>query len=335
VHLLNEDRGRVLECIVARTILKCEIIQKRIRLVGLSATLPNYYDVADFLGVKEGLFAFDSSYRATPLTMKFFGISEKRPYDEYKKLENELVYEQVIKYLKKGKQILVFVHSRMETMNFAKELYRLAQENCEEDYFRYESDETGYIEFKENLQIKNNREYTKISNKTLQELIPYGLGFHNAGLLKKDRNIVEKLFKNRTIKVLVSTSTLAWGVNLPAYSVIIKGTQFYDASEGKKVDISILDILQMFGRAGRPQYDKKGVGIIFCPLSKLTHFVQTLKNQVNIESVLDKYLADALNAEIAIGNICSIEKLAKIDLLYSFNVRKKKRPKYQINRRIY
>ena len=132
--------------------------------------------------------------------MKFFGISEKRPYDDYKRLENELVYEQVIKYLKKGKQILVFVHSRMETMNFAKELYRLAQENGEEDYFRYESDETGYIEFKENLQIKNNREYTKVTNKTLQEIIPYGLGFHNAGLLRKDRTIVEKLFKNRTIQ---------------------------------------------------------------------------------------------------------------------------------------
>ena len=307
VHLLNEDRGRVLECIVARTTLKSELFQKRIRLVGLSATLPNYYDVADFLGVKEGLFAFDSSYRATPLTMKFFGISEKRPYDDYKKLENELVYDQVIKYLKKGKQILVFVHSRMETMNFAKELYRLAQTYGEEDYFRYESDETGYIEFKENLLIKKDREHTKVTNKTLQEIIPYGLGFHNAGLLRKDRTIVEKLFKNRTIKVLVSTSTLAWGVNLPAYSVIIKGTQFYDAAEGKKVDISILDILQMFGRAGRPQYDKKGVGIIFCPLSKLTHFVKTLKNQVNIQSVLEKYLADALNAEIAIGNICSIE----------------------------
>ena len=80
VHLLNEDRGRVLECIVARTILKMELLQKIIRLVGLSATLPNYYDVADFLHVKEGLFAFDNSYRATPLTMKFFGISDKRPY---------------------------------------------------------------------------------------------------------------------------------------------------------------------------------------------------------------------------------------------------------------
>ena len=307
VHLLNEDRGRVLECIVARTVLKAELFQKRIRLVGLSATLPNYYDVADFLMVKEGLFAFDSSYRATPLTMKFFGISEKRSYEDYKKLENELVYDQVIKYLKKGKQILVFVHSRIETMNFAKELYRIAQTNGEEDYFRYESDETGYIEFRENQLIKKDREHFKLTNKVLQEIIPYGIGFHNAGLLRKDRTIVEKLFKNRTIKVLVSTSTLAWGVNLPAYSVIIKGTQFYDASEGKKVDISILDIVQMFGRAGRPQYDKKGVGIIFCPLSKLSSFVSKLKNQINIESVLDKYLADSLNAEIAIGNISSLE----------------------------
>ena len=299
VHLLNEDRGRVLECIVARTIRKCEILQKFIRFVGLSATLPNYYDVADFLRVKEGLFAFDSSYRATPLTMKFFGLKEKMAYDEYKDLENNLVYEQVSKYLKKGKQVLVFVHSRMETIKTAKELYRLAQVNAEEDLFRYGNNDE--------MDKKDNREYLKASNKVLQELIPYGLGFHNAGLLRKDRGLVEKLFEKRNIKVLVSTSTLAWGVNLPAYAVIIKGTSYYDASEGKKVDISILDILQMFGRAGRPQFDKKGVGMIFCPLSKLSYFVSKLKNQINIESVLERYLADSLNAEIAIGNIASLE----------------------------
>ena len=306
VHLLNEDRGRVLECIVARTIRKCELLQKFTRLVGLSATLPNYYDVADFLRVKEGLFAFDSSYRATPLTMKFFGLKEKGPYEDYKDLENSLVYEQVVKYLKKEKQVLVFVHSRMETINFSKELYRLAQLNGEEEYFRYETNgEEDYENTQKNY--KKDREYLKANNKVLQEIIPYGIGFHNAGLLRKDRSIVEKLFQKRSIKVLVSTSTLAWGVNLPAYAVIIKGTQFYDASEGKKVDISILDIVQMFGRAGRPQFDKKGVGMIFCPMSKLNNFVSKLKNQINIESVLEKYLADSLNAEIAIGNISCLE----------------------------
>ena len=302
VHLLNEDRGRVLECIVARTIRKCELLQKFIRLVGLSATLPNYYDVADFLRVKEGLFAFDSSYRATPLTMKFFGLKEKGSYEDFKDLENNLVYEQVIHYIKKDKQVLVFVHSRMETINFAKELYRIAQINGEENYFRYEDDFTN-----SQKNSKKDREYLKANNKVLKEILPYGIGFHNAGLLRKDRTIVEKAFQKRNIKVLVSTSTLAWGVNLPAYTVIIKGTQYYDASEGKKVDISILDILQMFGRAGRPQFDKKGVGIIFCPMSKLNYFVSKLKNQINIESVLEKYLADSLNAEIAIGNISSLE----------------------------
>ena len=308
VHLLNEDRGRVLECIVARTIRKCELLQKFTRLVGLSATLPNYYDVADFLRVKEGLFAFDSSYRATPLTMKFFGLKDKMAYEDYKRLENELVYEQVVRYLKKGKQVLVFVHSRMETIKFAEELLNLSLENGEENLFRYDyNGEEDFEDLKERKKIQTDRQYLKTDNKNLKELIPYGLGFHNAGLLRKDRTIVEKLFQKRSIKVLVSTSTLAWGVNLPAYAVIIKGTAFYDASEGKKVDISILDIVQMFGRAGRPQFDKKGVGMIFCPMTKLNHFVSKLKNQINIDSVLERYLADSLNAEIAIGNISSLE----------------------------
>ena len=301
VHLLNEDRGRVLECIVARTIRKCEILQKFTRLVGLSATLPNYYDVADFLRVKEGLFAFDSSYRATPLTMKFFGLKDNCAYLEYKNSENDVVYENVAKYLKKGKQVLVFVHSRIETINFAQELYRLAQINGDEKYFRYDYDPNN------NKGKKYDNETFKTKNKVLQDIIPFGIGFHNAGLLRKDRTIVENLFRKRSIKVLVSTSTLAWGVNLPAYAVIIKGTQFYDASEGKKVDISILDVVQMFGRAGRPQYDEKGVGIIICPFQKLNYFVSKLKNQINIESVLEKFLADSLNAEIAIGNISCLE----------------------------
>ena len=61
--------------------------------------------------------------------------------------------------------------------------------------------------------------------------------------------------------MLVSTATLAWGVNLPAHTVIIKGTQVYDAGKGRWVELGALDIMQMLGRAGRPQYDTKGEGI--------------------------------------------------------------------------
>ena len=64
------------------------------------------------------------------------------------------------------------------------------------------------------------------------------------------------------LQVLVSTATLAWGVNLPAHTVIIKGTQVYNPAKGNWQELSPLDVMQMFGRAGRPQYDTQGMGII-------------------------------------------------------------------------
>jgi replicative superfamily II helicase len=57
----------------------------------------------------------------------------------------------------------------------------------------------------------------KLQDKNLQKLCPLGLGFHHAGMLRRDRNLVEKLFLDGNIRILVATATLAWGVNLPAY----------------------------------------------------------------------------------------------------------------------
>ena len=54
-------------------------------------------------------------------------------------------------------------------------------------------------------------------------------------------------------RVLCCTATLAWGVNLPTHTVIIKGTQIYDAQKGAFTDLGMLDVQQIFGRAGRPQ----------------------------------------------------------------------------------
>lgn len=60
-----------------------------------------------------------------------------------------------------------------------------------------------------------------------------------------DRKLVEDLFDDKHIQVLVSTSTLAWGVNLPAHAVIIKGTQVYSPEKGRWVELSALDVLQV------------------------------------------------------------------------------------------
>jgi replicative superfamily II helicase len=63
----------------------------------------------------------------------------------------------------------------------------------------------------------------KSRNNELKELIQSGVGVHHAGMLRSDRNLVEKMFEEGMLKLLVCTATLAWGVNLPAHTVLIKG----------------------------------------------------------------------------------------------------------------
>ena len=67
-------------------------------------------------------------------------------------------------------------------------------------------------------------------------------------MTRSDRTLVEDLFADKHIQVLVSTATLAWGVNLPCHTVILKGTQMYSPEQNRWVELSPLDIMQMMGR---------------------------------------------------------------------------------------
>lgn len=80
IHLLHDTRGPVLESVVARTIRKVEEGNEHVRIVGLSATFPNFRDVAAILRVKanKGLFHFDNSFRPVPLEQIYVGITEKK-----------------------------------------------------------------------------------------------------------------------------------------------------------------------------------------------------------------------------------------------------------------
>ncbi|KAJ6868680.1 hypothetical protein NC651_033685 [Populus alba x Populus x berolinensis] len=123
VHLLNDDRGPVIEALVARTLRQVESTQTMIRIVGLSATLPNYLEVAQFLRVspETGLFFFDSSYRPVPLAQQYIGISEQN-FAARNDLLNEICYKKVVDSLKQGHQAMVFVHSRKDTAKTAEKL---------------------------------------------------------------------------------------------------------------------------------------------------------------------------------------------------------------------
>ena len=114
-------------------------------------------------------------------------------------------------------------------------------------------------------------ESEEVKKSELRDLLDYGFAIHHAGMTRVDRTLVEDLFADRHIQVLVSTSTLAWGVNLPAHTVIIKGTQIYNPEKGRWTELGALDVLQMLGRAGRPQYDTKGEGILVTNHSELQY----------------------------------------------------------------
>jgi hypothetical protein len=99
---------------------------------------------------------------------------------------------------------------------------------------------------------------------------------------------------------------LAGGVNLPCHLVIVKGTEFFDAKQCRYVDMPVTDVLQMMGRAGRPQFDATGTACIFVHEPKKTFYKKFLHEPFPVESSLHLQLHDHLNAEIAGGSLHNV-----------------------------
>lgn len=301
IHLLHDPRGPVLENIVSRTLFSKYWLPKP-RLIALSATLPNFVDVAKFLRVPDdSVFYFDSSYRPCPLTQQFCGIREQSALKKITAM-NDACYDKVMESLSENNQVIIFVHSRKETARTATWLKNKFLETDNVNTLRPQ--EAGS---KEVLVSESNN--TKDPN--LKKLIEYGIGIHHAGLTRDDRSLSEDLFADGLLRVLVSTATLAWGVNLPAHTVIIKGTDVYSPEKGGWEQLSPQDILQMLGRAGRPRYDTHGEGIIITNQSDIQYYLAILNQQLPIESQLMSKLSDSINAEIVSTNIKSRSDVIK------------------------
>lgn len=138
--------------------------------------------------------------------------------------------------------------------------------------------------------------------------------FHNADLDKEKRYDVEKKFKNGDLRVIVATSTLAWGLNLPARRVIITGVH-----RGMS-EVETYDIFQMAGRAGRPGFDPRGDVYILLPDNNSDYHIDRLSSPKLIESQLLSYsgriddphyktLAFHLVSEIHHGEISTVEDI--------------------------
>jgi len=311
VHLLADERGAVIESVVARLHRLVESRQRQVRIVALSATLPNYDDVALFLQAPErGIFFFGPEHRPVPLQQTFIGLNvnvkDRRLKD---KRMNEVCYDVVIDSLKRGYQVMVFVHSRKGTGDTASALAEIAasRDNDLDHYFvtqgKDDSNGEAYKRYADRVNKSRNREVgAHFAN---------GMGIHHAGMLRPDRKLTEQMFNEGAIKVLCCTATLAWGINLPAHSVVIKGTEVYNPEKGGIVDLSILDVQQIFGRAGRPQFDSSGEATLITTNEAFPRYMDKLVRPIPIESNFIKQLADHLNAEVVGGTVTNLTEAAR------------------------
>lgn len=303
IHLLHDSRGPVLESIISKINRYNKSIDElnQIRIVGLSATMPNYKDIGEFLRISnENIFYFDDSYRPVPLEYNFISIKEKSIIKK-NQLSNEITYS-LVKERIENKQILIFVHSRRDTSKTGLMLKSL-----------FEKDNFSILSENENKQLQQilHIEKENISNNDLLQLVSFGIGIHHAGLSKNEKEVVENLFNEGYLKILVSTATLAWGVNLPAHAVIIKGTQIYSPENGGWIELSIQDVLQMMGRAGRVGYssiNNIGEGFIITSNKEINYYLSIFNQQMPIESQLYKSIPECINAEIVLKSITSIKE---------------------------
>ena len=199
VHLLADDRGAVIESVVARLHRSVERRQRQVRIVALSATLPNYLDVAEFLQASPdtGTFFFGPEHRPVPLVQTFIGVTNAGSKDPRIKEQrmNQVCFESVLDSLRRGYQVMVFVHSRKGTADTANALAELAAKEGVLDRYFTNTDMTASSRYADKVQ-KNAR------NPQMKQLFDQGMGIHHAGMLRNDRKLTEQMFFDGAIKVL-------------------------------------------------------------------------------------------------------------------------------------
>ena len=250
VHLIgDENRGPTLEMILTQL----KLLETNPQIVGLSATITNSNEIADWLGCM----LVKSDWRPVPLSEGVCDAGEVTMNDgKVFSVERSICGTPIdlgVQSVKEGGQSLIFA----ETRNRSKSLATKAADAISQILEKKDLEELQ----KTSKKILLENEHTELI-KTLAFLVKKGVAFHHAGLNQNCRQTIETEFRKGTIKLLSSTPTLAAGVNLPARRVVISNINRYNAKVGANRPISILEYKQLCGRAGRPQYDDYGEAII-------------------------------------------------------------------------
>lgn len=289
IHLINDpSRGPTLEILL--TLLR--ELSPRAQIFALSATIRNAKEIADWINAN----LMFSDFRPVKL-FEGVGYNSKISFygrDEIKLVNLAMDAAIVENTLKMKKQCLIFAGTRRNAEKAAEDLQKIVGSNLgRNEAFQLESISN---------EIENVLEVPTKQCKKLAAVAKNGVVFHHAGLLGKQRRIIEESFKKGIIKVIAATPTLALGVNLPAFRVVIKDAKRFYSGIGA-IYIPVLEYKQMTGRAGRPQYDEYGESILIA------------KTEDEARDLVDRYIlgdTENITSKLAVEPILRMHTLALI-----------------------
>ena len=296
IHMIHDPgRGPTLEVALTKMMRRRSDLQ----VIALSATISNADDLADWLHAS----LVRSDWRPVPLMEGaylpgriVFGDRTERQVPQ----REDAVSSLVVQAVEDGGQCLVFVNSRRST---EAEAVRLAGHlgprfgrqlpKAEESLLEGDSESTA-------------------TGRKLASCVRSGTAFHNAGLTYRQRKYIEDSFRAGTIKCIVATPTLAAGINLPARRVVVRDTYRYE--NGANVPISVMEVKQMCGRAGRPGYDPYGEAVLVAKNDRdfehlMTDYVDHDTERLTSKLFQEKVLRSHILGIIATGDAESDEEI--------------------------
>ena len=249
VHLVDsKNRGPTLEV----TLAKLRKLNENLQTVALSATVGNAEEIAEWLDAT----LVDSTWRPIDL-QKGVLYGQALHLDDGSKKQisrgNEKATAALVEdTLSDEGSSLVFVNSRRNAEAAARRLGDVTRDYLTAEERDRLADVAADIRDASDTQTSDD----------LADAVEKGAAFHHAGLSSQSRELVEDAFRERLVKVISATPTLAAGVNTPSRRVIVRDWRRYDGDVGGMQPLDVLEVHQMFGRAGRPGLDPYGEAVL-------------------------------------------------------------------------
>ncbi|XP_044756210.1 DNA polymerase theta isoform X2 [Coccinella septempunctata] len=269
MHLIGDPhRGYLLELLLTKLkYIMTKNTDVQIQLVGMSATLPNLDSLANWLNAD----LYTTNFRPIPLHEMVY-VNKELYNNEFKLLrrlssfpdlatDTDDLLQLCLETIGISSSVLIFCPTKNWCENLAQQIamafWRIGKSDSElSKILRLNLSIEKISEVLEQLKYCPSG-----LDRILKNTVAFGVAFHHAGLTMEERDIIEGGFRSGGIKLLIATSTLSSGVNLPARRVIIRSPIF----NGRPIDI--LTYRQMIGRAGRMGIDTEGQSILICQKS--------------------------------------------------------------------